>query len=243
LPYSVFYTLKKLFHLLQFVFWEVVMRKSLKVQQGSEAGFDVGTGPHGLSARSRKMSKPDAQHEGKSLSCKPSKRMATSAEVPSSALHGASHAHSLLTWRAGSLPAAPRTETQRDIPQGRAVGAREARLRLKAARFDSSHDELHHLSITDREFQHLHSAVERSRNKMRKAIGKGLCEIGDLLSVRSSQPRPSPSPMQRCRSPDRQVVRGHGKEAGVDDASITWSILNAHTPIKWSVLNARQQPA
>ena len=43
----------------------------------------------------------------------------------------------------------------------------------------------YYLRLTDREFLQVYSAVEHDRSRMRKAIGKGIAEVGDL---RASNP-------------------------------------------------------
>jgi hypothetical protein len=42
---------------------------------------------------------------------------------------------------------------------------------------------VHRLAVDDSEFLHLFYAVEHDRNKMRKAIGKGLAVVGDLRAT------------------------------------------------------------
>lgn len=44
----------------------------------------------------------------------------------------------------------------------------------------------HHLTLDDTEFLHLWFALENSRSKLRKAIGKGLAEVGDLRATDSA---------------------------------------------------------
>jgi hypothetical protein len=43
----------------------------------------------------------------------------------------------------------------------------------------------HHLILDDSEYLHLWFALENSRSKMRKAIGKGLAQVGDLRATDS----------------------------------------------------------
>lgn len=45
--------------------------------------------------------------------------------------------------------------------------------------------DVHYLRLTDREYLHVYAAVEHDRNRTRKAIGKGLGEIGDLRATDS----------------------------------------------------------
>lgn len=137
---------------------------------GFAGGFDLGTSPHGLSADLP----PPVQETREGLSLSPP-------------------AKPLLTFlEPSAIPASP------EGVYGRAVGfkrkkpgaytnpeVRSACRCLREAAAKQAREGAHYLRLNDREFLWVYSAIEHDRNRTRKAIGKGLCEIGDLRATDS----------------------------------------------------------
>ena len=149
-------------------------------RQAAAVGFDLGTSPHGLSVD---LHRPDQETRRRSSlhfpasGLKRSDASAESAVFPPLTAQAASCSPS-------SEPAAP-TGCAGKPQVYRTPQVREASrcLRVRAALLTPSG--LHHMSFTDQEFLHLQSAVDRCRSKTRKAIGKGIAEVGDLRATDS----------------------------------------------------------
>lgn len=129
-------------------------------------GFDFGASPHGLSAG---LPLPVQETlEASSLSL---------------------HAKPLLTFSEPSTsPARPQGAYgremgfKRSMPNVYTSAKANCRSLQQAA---CAAQPPYYLRLGDREFLQVYSAVEHDRNRTRKAIGKGLCEVGDL---RASDP-------------------------------------------------------
>lgn len=136
---------------------------------GFAGGFDLGTSPHGLSAG---LPPPvQEMREGLSLS-PPAKPLLTSLE-------------------SSAIPASPEGAYERTVGFKRkkpeAYTSPEVRSACRCIREVAAKQpkDVHYLRLTDREFMWVYSAIEHDRNRTHKAIGKGLCEIGDLRATDS----------------------------------------------------------
>lgn len=135
------------------------------------AGFDVGTSPHGLSVV---LAEPHQETlEALSL-CPPAKPVLTlpDAVLPPIAARTKEHGYSASCGKKPEAYTSP--EVQSVLQTLRDAAARQCR------------EGIHYLRLEGRELSQLYAVLDRERSRIRKLVGKGLVDIGNLRASDST---------------------------------------------------------
>lgn len=135
------------------------------------AGFDVGTSPHGLSVV---LADPHQETPEALRLCPPAKPVLTlpDAVLPPIAARTKEHGYSAICGKKPEAYTSP--EVQSVLQTLRDAAARQCR------------EGIHYLRLEGRELSQLYAALDRERSRIRKLVGKGLVDIGNLRASDST---------------------------------------------------------
>ena len=137
---------------------------------GSAGGVDVGTSPHGLSADG--LPPVRETREGSSLA-PPAKPVLAGVESTAA------------KWRYNAFEEREQREgcaLSRATPEHCALTLEAKRIRqtLHEAAAKMHREGIHYLRLESREFSQLYAALDHERSRIRKLVGKGLVDVGNL---------------------------------------------------------------